>query len=131
MRLYVCWGLFRTPRPGHPCRNAYDALVAAGHQPEVVRTHGWGLLPAWANRTAGRRTVRALTGSDWVPVLVRADGSFIEGSKQIVAWARDPTSPDDPDAVAGEDGVAGHDRQGIGARLSDDQTVKRIAMDER
>ncbi len=87
MRLYVCWGLFRTPRPGHPCRNAYDALRAAGHDPEVVRCYGWGLLPSWLNRSRGRREVRRLTGDDWVPVLVAEDGDVVEGSANIAAWA--------------------------------------------
>jgi len=42
MKLYVCWGTFQTPRPGgHPCANAHKALVAAGHDPEVVRTYGF------------------------------------------------------------------------------------------
>jgi len=42
MKLYVCWGTFQTPRPGgHPCGNAHKALVAAGHDPEVVRTYGF------------------------------------------------------------------------------------------
>jgi hypothetical protein len=40
--LYICWGLFRTPRSGHPCRKAYDELTAAGIQPTVVRCYGWG-----------------------------------------------------------------------------------------
>jgi hypothetical protein len=86
MKLYVCWGLFRTPRPGHPCRNAHDALVAAGHQPTVVRARGWGLLPDALNRTDGRRKVRALTGSNWVPVLVDGD-TVVQGSTAIIAWA--------------------------------------------
>jgi hypothetical protein len=83
--LYVCWGLFRTPQPGHPCRNAYDALRRAGHNPTVVRCYGWGLLPPWLNRTPGRREVRRLTGKDWVPVLVTADGAVIGGSCAIAA----------------------------------------------
>ena len=87
MRLFVCWGLFRTPRPGHPCRNAWEALRAAGHEPEVVRARGWGLLPAWLNRTRGRREVRRLTGQDWVPVLACDDGEVVAGTEAIVAWA--------------------------------------------
>lgn len=87
MRLYVCWGLFRTPRPGHPCRNAWDALRAAGHDPEVVRCYGWGLLPSWLNRSRGRREVRRLTGRDWVPVLVTEAGEVVRGSRQIVEWS--------------------------------------------
>lgn len=87
MRLFICWGLFRTPGAGHPCRNAYDALRAAGHHPRVVRSYGWGLLPPPLNRTAGRREVRRLTGSDWVPLLVTDDGPVVQGSRAIVDWA--------------------------------------------
>jgi hypothetical protein len=85
--LYVCWGLFRTPRPGHPCRNAYEALTVAGIRPDVVRCYGWGVLPSALNRSRGRREVRCLTGQDWVPVFVAADGSVIAGSDAISAWA--------------------------------------------
>lgn len=89
MTLYICWGLFRTPQPGHPCRNAHDALLAAGHRSTVVRARGWGLLPSWLNRTRGRRAVRALTGSDWVPLLVADSGTtVVQGTAQIVAWAQ-------------------------------------------
>ncbi len=86
MRLYICWGTFGTFGPGHPCRNAIDALRAAGHEPEVVRCYGWGALPAWLNRSRGRREVRRLTGSDWVPVLV-TDGLVVQGTAAIRAWA--------------------------------------------
>jgi hypothetical protein len=85
--LYVCWGLFRTPRPGHPCRNAYDALVSADIKPAVKRCYGWGLLPSWLNWSRGRRRVRRLTGADWVPVLVTSDGNVLAGSRSIIAWA--------------------------------------------
>lgn len=87
MKLFVCWGLFKTPKPGHPCRNAWEALRSAGHDPEIIRARGWGLLPAWLNRTAGRREVRRLTGQDWVPVLVTATGDIVQGSKAITTWA--------------------------------------------
>jgi hypothetical protein len=90
--LYVCWGLFRTPRPGHPCRNAYDALVAAGIRPRIVRCYGWGLFPRWLNRTRGRREVRRLTGASWVPVLVDAHGAVVAGSSAIAAWASSNTT---------------------------------------
>jgi hypothetical protein len=88
VRLYVCWGLFRTPRPGHPCRNAYDALRVAGHSPEVVRCYGWGLLPDRLNRSQGRREVRRLTGQSWVPLLVTDDREMVRGSREIIAWAK-------------------------------------------
>ena len=90
MKLYVCWGTFPTPRPGgHPCKNAHDALRAAGHDPEVVRSYGLGLAPdAVANRTAGRRRAKELTGKSAVPVLELDDGNAIHDSKAIIAWAK-------------------------------------------
>jgi glutathione S-transferase len=90
MRLYVCWGTFQTPRPGgHPCANAYRALRAAGHDPEVVRSYGYNVLPdAIANRSAGRKAARRLTGKSTVPVLELDDGTAIADSKRIVEWAR-------------------------------------------
>lgn len=86
--LYICWGLFRTPRPGHPCRNAYDALATAGINPKIVRCYAWGLLPRWLNRSHGRQEVRKLTGKDWVPVLVTGDWTVIAGSAAIGTWAK-------------------------------------------
>ncbi len=90
MKLYVCYGTFKfSPRPGgHPCGNAYHALRNAGHDPKVVRSYGWGMLPEALNQTKGRREVKELTGNIWVPVLVADDGSVIEGSEKIVDWAK-------------------------------------------
>jgi hypothetical protein len=88
MKLYVCYGTFRTPRPGgHPCANAYRALREEGWDPEVIRTYGWGILPDSMNPT--RREVRELTGQNWVPLLVTDDGDVIQDSKRIVQWAKD------------------------------------------
>jgi hypothetical protein len=87
MKLYVCYGLFRSPRPGgHPCRNAHQALTKAGWQPEVVKTYGAGPLPDFLNVT--RRQVRGLTGNNWVPVLVTNNGEVVQGSQRIADWAR-------------------------------------------
>jgi hypothetical protein len=90
VKLYVCYGTFPTPRPGgHPCKNAHDALVAAGHDPELVRSYGFMLLPDVPfNQTAGRKRAKELTGSSTVPVLELDDGTAIGGSHEIVAWAR-------------------------------------------
>ena len=67
---------------------AYHALKDAGEDdPEVVKAYGLGVLPDALNVTSGRREVERLTGNMWVPVLVKDDGSFIQGSKAIVAWA--------------------------------------------
>jgi hypothetical protein len=90
MKLYVCYGTFtKTPRPGgHPCGNAHRALVDAGHQPEVIRSYGLGVLPDVFNRTRGRQEVKRLTGSYMVPAMVLDDGEVVAGSQEIVAWAR-------------------------------------------
>lgn len=89
MKLYVCYGLFPSPRPGgHPCKNAAQALREAGHDPEIVRSYGLGLLPEKPfNQTAGRKRAKELTGSTVVPVLELDDGRAIGGSDEIVAWA--------------------------------------------
>ena len=89
MKLYVCWGTFTTtPRPGgHPCGNAYKALKDAGHDPEVVKSYGLGMLPDFMNATSGRKEVRELTGQPMVPVLVTDDGETIQDSKRIIEWA--------------------------------------------
>jgi hypothetical protein len=90
MKLYICWGTFQTPRPGgHPCANAYQALKEAGHDPETIKSYGWAALPEFMNRTRGRREVKELTGQSWVPALVTDDGEVIQGSDEIVAWAKD------------------------------------------
>ncbi len=86
MKLYVCWGTFQTFGPGHPCRNALDALRAAGHDPEVIRSYGWGLLPAAVNRSEGRRLARRATGKSWIPLLLTDDGELIAGSSNIEGW---------------------------------------------
>jgi len=88
MKLYICYGTFPTPRPGnHPCRNAYEALKEAGHDPELIKTYGWGALPD-ALSTPGRKEVKRLTGNSWVPALVTDDGEVVSDSKNIVAWAK-------------------------------------------
>jgi hypothetical protein len=94
MKLYVCYGTFRSPRPGgHPCGNAYRALRDAGHDPEVVRSYGLGILPGIFNRTRGRREVKALTGSYMVPVLVTDDDEIVADSRRIEEWARAHPAP--------------------------------------
>ncbi len=89
MKLYVCYGLFKSPRPGgHPCRNAHEALREAGYDPQVVKSYGLGVLPKALNMTKGRREVERLTGNRMVPTLVLDDGAVVDGSEEIVAWAQ-------------------------------------------
>ncbi len=88
MKLYVCWGTFRSPRPGgHPCGNAYRALQAAGYEPEVEKVYGLGLLPDALN-PSGRKKLKEMTGSSWAPVLETEEGEVVAGSKEIAAWAQ-------------------------------------------
>ena len=89
MRLYICWGTFQTLRPGgHPCANAFNALRAAGHDPELVKVHGLGVGPGFMHiKTDGRREVEELSGQDTVPLLVTDSGEVIAESKRIIAWA--------------------------------------------
>jgi hypothetical protein len=94
VKLYVCWGTFQTFGPGHPCRNALDALRAAGHDPEIVRSYGWGLLPAALNRSQGRRLARRATGASWLPLLVTDNGETVTGSAIIADWAARHRGPD-------------------------------------
>ena len=90
MKLIICWGTFPSPKPGgHPCKNAYEALREAGHDPEVEKAYGLTLLPdAIANRTSARREAKRRTGSSTVPVLILDDDTTIADSKDIIAWAK-------------------------------------------
>ena len=89
MKLYICWGTFPTPRPGgHPCANAYHALRDAGYEPELVLSYGLAVLPAFMNQTRGRREVQELTGNRRVPTLVLDDGTVVDDSREIIAWAK-------------------------------------------
>jgi hypothetical protein len=86
VKLHVCYGTFPTPRPGgHPCRNAYQALKDAGHDPEVKRVYGAAFGPL--KEMPGRKRVREMTGQSWVPVLELED-TTIAGSDRIVEWAQ-------------------------------------------
>ena len=83
MKLYVCYGDFGGD--WHHCAKAATALREAGHEPEVVRTYGWGRLPDVLNIKRGR--VRELTGNNWVPAVEFDDGTALAGTDEIVAWA--------------------------------------------
>jgi len=89
MKLYVCWGTMPIPLPGgHACRNAHEALKAAGHDPEVIKVRGHGVGPSLLRfETDGRREVEELSGQSVVPVLVTGSGEVVSDSKRIIAWA--------------------------------------------
>ena len=83
MRLYVCYSTFG-PAERHACANAYKALVAAGHSPSIVKTYGCYGTDRFFS---GRREIKRLTGSYKVPTLMLDDGSVVDESQNIVAWA--------------------------------------------
>jgi hypothetical protein len=47
LKLYVCYGTWKAGGSihRHPCGEAHRALVAAGHEPRVIRSYGLGPLP--------------------------------------------------------------------------------------
>ena len=87
MKLYVCWGTFQVPLiREHPCRIAWEALLRADFEPEVIKVRGWGGMPD-ALQNSGRKLVKEETGSPWVPALHTEEGEWISGSSEIVDWA--------------------------------------------
>jgi glutathione S-transferase len=88
MKLFVCWGTHREPLHRHPCRVAHQALLAAGHEPEVIKVRGLGVGPRFLHWTTdGRREVERLSGQRVVPVLLTDDSEVIVESAAIVSWA--------------------------------------------
>ncbi|HEU0316337.1 MAG TPA: glutathione S-transferase N-terminal domain-containing protein [Solirubrobacteraceae bacterium] len=79
--------------PVHPCRRAIQALDAAGitYSRNVFdRNRPFGLF------TKGRRPeLKQISGQEKLPVLELPDGTTVNGSGDIIAWARahaDPTA---------------------------------------
>jgi glutathione S-transferase len=85
LTLYVC-DLNRTAPKVHPCRRAHDALEAAGlpYETVVFDAHRWfGLF------TSGKRPkLKAISGQEKLPVLGLPDGTTVNGSGDIIAWAK-------------------------------------------
>ena len=73
--------------PPHACKRAQRALRAAGHDfDKVIAARGvlFGLF------TTGRRPrLKALSGQEQLPVLQLPDGSTINGTANIIAWANE------------------------------------------
>ena len=76
-----------TPVIKHPCGVAAKALDDAGHAYEVHALGGFKNIPL--SRRGRRGKIVELTGQEDVPVLVTDDGTVVQGSERIVAWARD------------------------------------------
>jgi glutathione S-transferase len=92
LTLFVCQIDDGGPPP-HACKRAQRALRAAGHDfDKVIAGRG---IP-FALFTTGRRPrLKELSGQEKLPVLRLADGTIINGSANIIAWARghEPARP--------------------------------------
>jgi hypothetical protein len=95
MKVYVCWTTVeKMPLHAHPCGIAYHSVKRAGYEPEVVYARGLSVLPDFMNRSEGRRYVAERSGgNNEVPALLLDDGTFIQGTKKIVAWAEENPAP--------------------------------------
>jgi glutathione S-transferase len=90
MFLYTCPARTHganAPLIKHPCGVAAQALDAAGHSFEVKVVGGFKSVPL--SRRGKRDEILALSGQEDVPVLVLDDGTTVNGSGAIVAWAAD------------------------------------------
>jgi glutathione S-transferase len=85
MTLYVCHIDDGGPPP-HACKKAQRALRGAGHHFEKV-IFGKG-IPFGLFTTGRRPELKALSGQEKLPVLQLADGSVVNGSANIISWAR-------------------------------------------
>jgi len=85
LTLYVC-NIDNGGPPPHACRRAQRALSEHGHGFEKVifaRGIPFGLF------TKGRRPeLKAISGQEQLPVLRFADGQTVNGSANIIAWAK-------------------------------------------
>ncbi|CAN0512178.1 unnamed protein product [Phaeothamnion confervicola] len=86
--LYVC-GQGTKLASVHPCGKAARALDEAGVTYELATAEGYRRVP-WMR--AKRAAIRELSGQIGVPVLVTDEGVVINGSAQIIEWARERTA---------------------------------------
>jgi glutathione S-transferase len=86
LTLYVCHVDERVPGALHACRRAQDALRDAGHDFEKV-VYGKG-RPLGLFTNGQRPELKEMSGQEKLPVLKLADGSTVNGSADIAAWAK-------------------------------------------
>src|SRR3712207_4076002 len=90
MILYTCAGRKNggsLPLVQHPCGLAAKELDKAGHEYDIEVVGGFKRVPF--SRRGRRDRIVELTGQEDVPVLVTDDGTVVQGSQRIVAWARE------------------------------------------
>jgi len=85
LTLYVCH-IDEGGPPPHACKRATRALRESGHEfDKVIFAKGipFGLF------TKGRRPeLKEMSGQEKLPVLKLPDGSTVNGSADIIAWAK-------------------------------------------
>jgi glutathione S-transferase len=85
LTLYVCHIDEGGPRP-HACRRVQSALRAEGHDFEkVIFARG---IPFGLFTTGRRPELKAMSGQEKLPVLKLPDGTFVNGSANIIEWAK-------------------------------------------
>jgi glutathione S-transferase len=85
LTLYVC-NIDTGGPPPHACKRAQRALRDAGHHfDKVIAARG---IPFGLFTTGRRPELKKLSGQEKLPVLQLPDGSTVNGSGEIIAWAR-------------------------------------------
>ena len=86
LTLFVCHIDDGGPPP-HACKRAQRALRRAGYDfDKVIAGRG---IPFGLFTTGRRPGLKAMSGQEKLPILRLADGTVINGSANIIAWALD------------------------------------------
>ena len=90
MILYTCGQKKHAASLGHPCGRAAKAMDDAGYVYELRVVKGYRpMLWTRLSRNKDRAEIKALSGTNEVPVLVLDDGTVISDSRRIVKWAKE------------------------------------------
>jgi glutathione S-transferase len=84
--------------PPHACKRAQRALREQGH--EFDKVIGGRGIPFGLFTTGRRPELKKLSGQEKLPVLELPDGTTVNGSANIIAWAREHR-PADQAGVSG------------------------------
>jgi glutathione S-transferase len=86
LTLYVC-NIDDGGPPPHACKRAQRALRSAGHEfDKVIAARG---IPFGLFTTGRRPQLKAMSGQEKLPVLRLPDGTTVNGSSEIIAWAKE------------------------------------------
>lgn len=86
LTLYVC-NIDDGGPPPHACKRAQRALRSAGHVfDKVIAARG---IPFGLFTTGRRPQLKAMSGQEKLPVLRLPDGTTVNGSSEIIAWAKE------------------------------------------